>query len=205
MLIIFLTYTNTKGIKGGKIIQTTFTTAKILSLFGLIIFGFLLVKNNFWAQNWKTGFTAMQANVMSTDSDVTSWQPINLNLLLGAIAVSMVGSIFSSDAWNNVTFIAGEIKNPQRNIGLSLFLGTLIVTIIYVSANLMYLYVLPLNHIAFAQNDRVAIAAANAIFGNAGTICNCSYDNGFNIRLQQWFNTCGCTCLLYYGKRWFVF
>ncbi|MBV9963815.1 MAG: amino acid permease [Parafilimonas sp.] len=170
VLIIFLTYTNTKGIKGGKIIQTTFTSAKLISLLGLIIFGFLLVKENFWSANWKTGFTAMHAQTTADTMSVSSWQPIGLGALLGAIAVSMVGSIFSSDAWNNVTFIAGEIKNPQRNIGLSLFLGTLIVTIIYVSANLMYLYTLPLNHIAFAQNDRVAIAAANNIFGSAGTI-----------------------------------
>ncbi len=76
----------------------------------------------------------------------------------------------SSDAWNNVTFIAGEIKNPKRNIGLSLFLGTLIVTIIYVSCNLMYLSVLPLNEIAFAPENRVAVAASQTIFGNAGTI-----------------------------------
>ena len=89
---------------------------------------------------------------------------------LGAIAASMVGSIFSSDAWNNVTFIAGEIKNPKRNIGLSLFLGTLIVTIIYVTANLMYTAVLPLNEIASAEKDRVAVAAADVIFGNAGTV-----------------------------------
>jgi APA family basic amino acid/polyamine antiporter len=89
--------------------------------------------------------------------------------VLGAIAASMVGSIFSSDAWNNVTFIAGEIKNPKRNIGLSLFLGTLIVTIIYVCANLMYTAVLPLNEIAFAREDRVAVAASNSIFGNIGT------------------------------------
>jgi APA family basic amino acid/polyamine antiporter len=82
----------------------------------------------------------------------------------------MVGSIFSSDSWNNVTFIAGEIKNPKRNIGLSLFLGTLIVTIIYITTNLMYLHVLPLQSIAFAENDRVAVTAANAILGNAGTI-----------------------------------
>ncbi|MEO8710573.1 MAG: amino acid permease [Parafilimonas sp.] len=169
-LIIFLTYTNTKGIKGGKIIQTTFTSAKILSLFGLIIFGFLLVKNNFWNQNWQTGFHAMQTHLPDAANSVTTWQPISISVLVGAIAVSMVGSIFSSDAWNNVTFIAGEIKNPQRNIGLSLFLGTLIVTVIYISANLMYLYVLPLDQIAFAQNDRVAIAAANNIFGSAGTI-----------------------------------
>jgi basic amino acid/polyamine antiporter, APA family len=82
----------------------------------------------------------------------------------------MVGSIFSSDAWNNVTFIAGEMKNPKKNIGLSLFLGTLIVTIIYVSANLMYLNVLPLNELAFATDDRVAVAAANKIFPSFGTI-----------------------------------
>jgi APA family basic amino acid/polyamine antiporter len=170
VLIIFLTYTNTKGIKGGKIIQTTFTSAKLLSLLGLIIFGFLLVKNNFWDANWQTGFTAMQVSSNNMQNGVTIWQPISGGILMGAIAVSMVGSIFSSDAWNNVTFIAGEIKNPQRNIGLSLFLGTLIVTIIYISANLMYLYVLPLEHIAFAQNDRVAIAAATNIFGSAGTI-----------------------------------
>jgi APA family basic amino acid/polyamine antiporter len=88
---------------------------------------------------------------------------------LGAIAAAMVGSIFSSDAWNNVTFIAGEIKNPQRNIGLSLFWGTLIVTVIYVAANIMYISVLPLNDVAFAPSDRVAVAAANAIFGNIGT------------------------------------
>jgi APA family basic amino acid/polyamine antiporter len=87
----------------------------------------------------------------------------------GAIAASMVGSIFSSDAWNNVTFIAGEIKNPKRNIGLSLFLGTLIVTVIYVSANIVYTGVLPLHEIATAQKDRVAVAASNVIFGNIGT------------------------------------
>ncbi|MBD0332038.1 MAG: amino acid permease, partial [Chitinophagaceae bacterium] len=77
---------------------------------------------------------------------------------------------FSSDAWNNVTFIAGEIKNPVRNIGLSLFLGTLIVTIIYITTNLMYLNVLPLDGIAFAKNDRVAVVASQQFFGSAGTI-----------------------------------
>jgi basic amino acid/polyamine antiporter, APA family len=87
---------------------------------------------------------------------------------LGAIAASMVGSIFSSDAWNNVTFIAGEVKNPKKNIGLSLFLGTLIVTIIYVAANFMYISVLPLNEVASAPQDRVAVAASTKIFGNIG-------------------------------------
>jgi APA family basic amino acid/polyamine antiporter len=87
----------------------------------------------------------------------------------GAVAAAMVGSIFSSDAWNNVTFIAGEIKQPQKNIGLSLFFGTLLVTLIYVAANLMYLAVLPLDQIANAPSDRVAVAASQVIFGDVGT------------------------------------
>ncbi|RYG03310.1 MAG: amino acid permease [Chitinophagaceae bacterium] len=169
-LIIFLTYSNTKGIKGGKIIQTTFTTAKLISLFGLIIFGFLLVKENFWDANWATGMNSMSFDATKTPGDPSGWTPIDGTVLMGAIAAAMVGSIFSSDSWNNVTFIAGEVRNPQRNIGLSLFLGTLIVTIIYVCANLMYLYVLPLDAIAFAPNDRVAISAAQKIFAEAGAI-----------------------------------
>jgi len=171
-LICFLTYTNSKGVKGGKIIQTTFTTAKLLSLFGLIILGFLLVKQNFWHSNWQTGMEAVQLEKDTTGSFVKggAWHSIGGATLIGAIAAAMVGSIFSSDSWNNVTFIAGEIKNPKKNIGLSLFMGTLIVTIIYISANLMYIYVLPLHDIAFADKDRVAIAASNSIFGSAGSI-----------------------------------
>jgi APA family basic amino acid/polyamine antiporter len=167
-LIIFLTYTNSKGIKGGKIIQTTFTSTKLISLFGLIILGFLVAKQNFWTENWQTGFEATQYS--KSDG---SWNSISGVVLVGAIAAAMSGSIFSSDAWNNVTFIAGEIKNPKRNIGLALFMGTFIVTIIYVAANLMYLYVLPLNgsdSIAFPEGQRVAVAVSNAIFGTAGAI-----------------------------------
>lgn len=171
-LICFLTYTNSKGVEGGKIIQTTFTTAKLLSLFGLITLGFLLAKQSFWHENWQTGLNAVQLEKDATGAFVKggSWSPINGTTLIGAIAAAMVGSIFSSDSWNNVTFIAGEIKNPKRNIGLSLFMGTLTVTIIYISANLMYLYVLPLHDIAFPEGERVAVAASNAIFGPAGSI-----------------------------------
>lgn len=172
-MIVFLTYTNTRGVKGGKIVQSTFTVTKLISLFGLIVFGFLLAKQSFWSENWQTGLSAMQdmgAKDATGALQPTGWQPISGAVLIGAIAAAMVGSIFSSDSWNNVTFIAGEIKNPQRNIGLSLFLGTLIVTLIYITANLMYLHVLPLQSIAFAENDRVAVTAANEIFGNAGTI-----------------------------------
>ena len=162
--IILLTYINTKGVQGGKMIQSTFTITKLASLFGLIGFGFLLAsKASIWDANWAN---AWEMKTIASDNSST---PIFGVAILGAIAASMVGSIFSSDAWNNVTFIAGEIKNPQRNIGLSLFLGTLIVTVIYISANLMYLSVLPLNEIANAPADRVAVAASNVIFGNIGT------------------------------------
>lgn len=169
-IIILLTLINSRGIKEGKFIQTIFTSAKLLALFGLILFGFFLVKESFWSQNMATGFNAMQdAGVDGKGVTPSGWQGIGGAALLGAIAASMTGSIFSSDAWNNVTFIAGEMKNPKRNIGLSLFLGTLIVTIIYVCTNLMYLNVLPLNDIAFCADDRVAVAAANKIFPAFGT------------------------------------
>jgi basic amino acid/polyamine antiporter, APA family len=167
-IIVLLTYINTRGIKEGKFIQTTFTISKLLSLFGLIIFGFLLAKDSFWSANWETGFHAQEVVDRAATAATLSWTDIGGVALMGAIAASMVGSVFSSDAWNNVTFIAGEIRNPKRNIGLSLFLGTLIVSIIYISTNLMYLHVLPLNQIAFPEEDRLAVAAANVIFGNAG-------------------------------------
>lgn len=167
LLIALLTYINSKGIKNGTIIQTVFTSAKLLALFGLIFFGFLLVKHSFWDENWQTGMNAMQFN----KSDVgDKWLPIGGAALVGAVAAYMVGSIFSSDAWNNITFIAGEVKNPKRNIGLALFLGTLIVTVIYIATNLMYVSVLPMHEIAFAENDRVAVTASHVIFGNSGTI-----------------------------------
>lgn len=164
-LIIFLTYINTRGIKSGKLIQTTFTVVKLLSLFGLIVFGFLLAaKGEIWHANWQDAW-----GMKARNADGSVIGGIAGSAILGAIAASMVGSIFSSDAWNNVTFIAGEVRNPKRNIGLSLFLGTLIVTIIYVAANLMYISVLPLNEIASAPQDRVAVSASRAIFGDIGT------------------------------------
>jgi APA family basic amino acid/polyamine antiporter len=166
LVIVFLTWVNTRGVQGGKAIQSTFTVSKLIALFGLIVFGFLLAKNSFWTENWQTGLSSMQD--LGDNGEPTGWKEIGGIALLGAIAASMTGSLFSSDAWNNVTFIAGEIKNPKRNIGLSLFLGTLIVTVLYVTANLMYLYVLPLDGIAFPQADRLAIAAANQIFESGG-------------------------------------
>ncbi|HTI90044.1 MAG TPA: amino acid permease [Puia sp.] len=163
LLIVVLTYINTMGVKEGKLIQTVFTLAKIVALAGLVIFGFLLAaKKGISAANWSTGFALgkLEGGVIVPYLGFAG---------LGAIAGSMVGSLFSSDSWNNVTFIAGEIKQPQRNIGLSLFLGTLIVTAIYVATNLMYINVLPLDAIANAENDRVGVTASLQIFGASGT------------------------------------
>ena len=165
LLIVLLTWINTGGIKSGKVIQTVFTVVKLLSLFGLIIFGFLLAaKTEIWNANWQDAW-----GMKTRNADGSILGGVAGSAVLGAIAASMVGSIFSSDAWNNVTFIAGEVKNPKRNIGLSLFFGTLIVTLIYVAANLMYISVLPLSDIASAPQDRVAVSASKAIFGNIGT------------------------------------
>jgi basic amino acid/polyamine antiporter, APA family len=172
VLIVLLTYINTRGIKSGKLIQTTFTSAKLLSLFGLIIFGFLAAKSSIWDANWQDAWTIKQHSSRTAQAGTVSqdfWTGLTGAAALGAIASAMVGSIFSSDAWNNVTFIAGEVKNPQRNIGLSLFLGTLIVTVIYVSANLMYISVLPLDQLAFAKDNRIALSVSNEIFGAIGT------------------------------------
>jgi basic amino acid/polyamine antiporter, APA family len=163
-VITLLTYINTRGIKNGKLIQTTFTLTKLLSLFGLIIFGLRAFKPEIWTSNW-TDPWHMQS--LAKDG---STQDYTILAALGAIAAAMVGSIFSSDSWNNVTFIAGEIRNPKKNIGLSLFLGTLIVTIIYITTNLVYSGVLPLQEIASAEKDRVAVAASQVIFGNIGTL-----------------------------------
>lgn len=165
-VVLFLTYINTRGVKEAKVIQTSFTVSKLLALFGLILCGFLFVEKSFWSENWATGMISQKA-LLNADGSIT-WESIGGISLLGAIAAAMVGSIFSSDSWNNVTFIAAEIKNPKRNIGLSLFLGTLVVTLIYVAANLMYLNVMPMDQIAKPEEDRLAVAAASVIFGAAG-------------------------------------
>lgn len=163
-LIIFLTYINTRGIKEGKMVQTSFTVIKLLSLFGLIGFGFLMAaKAGIWEANWTNPW-----EMVSRNPEGAVVGGVAGSAILGAISAAMVGSIFSSDAWNNVTFIAGEIKNPQRNIGLSLFLGTLIVTVIYVLANVMYTAVMPLQELASAPQDRVAVVAGTKIFGDMG-------------------------------------
>ena len=166
IIIILLTFINTRGVKSGKLIQNTFTLTKILSLFGLIIFGLIAIKGDVWHANWTD---AWHMHAINKDGSPGTMD-YTIAAALGAVAAAMVGSIFSSDAWNNVTFIAGEMTNPKRNIGLSLFFGTLIVTFIYVMANVVYIGVLPIHDIVTAAKDRVAVAASQQIFGSAGTI-----------------------------------
>jgi basic amino acid/polyamine antiporter, APA family len=168
VLIVLLTFINTKGIEAGKAIQTIFTSTKLLSLFGLIIAGFIAFKWDVWQSNWDNAWTVQ--HLTKDTSGSINMEPLLTGAAFGAMASAMVGSIFSSDAWNNVTFIAGEIKNPKRNIGMSLFLGTLIVTVIYILANVVYLAVVPLNELAFAKDNRVALSASEAIFGSSGTV-----------------------------------
>jgi len=164
--IIFLTYVNSRGVKNSKTLQTFLTIIKILSLLGLIVFGLTLAASSeIWDANWANAWTTQTYKI-----DSSSWFPISGTALITGISAAMVGSLFSSDAWNGVTFIAGEIKNPKRNVGLSLFLGTLIVSIIYVLANVMYLAVVPIQEIATAKSDRVAVVASEYIFGNIGTL-----------------------------------
>lgn len=163
-VIVLLTFINSRGVNSGKTIQTTFTAAKLLSLFGLIIFGLLFLDKDIWQNNWTA---AWKISGLTSTGEHTSYSAI---AAVGAVAIAMVGSIFSSDSWNNVTFIAGEIKNPARNIGLSLALGTIIVTVLYLLTNIMYTGVLSLHDIAYADKDRVAVSAANHIFGTAGTV-----------------------------------
>lgn len=163
-VIVLLTFINNRGVNGGKIIQTSFTVAKLLSLFGLILFGLFFLDTDIWKSNWANMW---KLGNLSADGSISSYSTL---AAFGAIAAAMVGSIFSSDSWHNVTFIAGEIKNPSRNIGLSLALGTIMVTVLYILTNVMYTGVLSLHDIAYADKDRVAVSAANHIFGTAGTI-----------------------------------
>jgi len=163
-IIVLLTYINSRGVNSGKHIQTTFTLTKLLSLFGLIVFGLVFLDKDIWAANWKNAWVLQP---LASNGDLGTYTSI---AAFGAIAAAMVGSIFSSDSWHNVTFIAGEIQNPKRNIGLSLALGTIIVTVLYVLTNIMYTGVLSLHDMAYAEKDRVAVTASHVIFGSSGTM-----------------------------------
>ena len=176
--ILLLTYINTKGVKTGKTIQLIFTSAKLIALFSIIILGLYVgLKTDVLSNNFTHMWDASKT-VLNPDGTITVTKIAGV-ALLGAMGATIINSLFSSDAWNNVTFIAGEIKDPKKNIPRSLFLGTLIVTIIYILANVAYLALLPMqgtpgatdaigNGIMFPPDDRVGAAAANVIMGNIG-------------------------------------
>jgi APA family basic amino acid/polyamine antiporter len=171
LLILFLTWLNTRGIHLGKIIQNTFTSAKTLSLLALIVLGIFVGYNaDVVAANFSTAWTPQGVADIKPDM---SWLPTTAATagafgLLVAFCVAQVGSLFSSDAWNNITFTAGEVKDPKRNIPLSLAAGTMLVIGLYILANIAYLFTLPLDAIKTAADDRVATAALQVIFGSGG-------------------------------------
>jgi basic amino acid/polyamine antiporter, APA family len=178
--IAVLTFINAKGVKLGKFVQNGFTFTKASALILLIILGLLLgvgsasMKINFsdfWSASW----------VHVNDNVISSVEPLSGFGIIIAIVVAMVGSLFSSDAWNNITFTAGEVKEPKRMIPLSLVLGTGIVTILYIAANFSYMFVLPLKGnpqgltafergIQFATSDRVATGAISVFLGDSAAV-----------------------------------
>lgn len=171
-MIVLLTFMNARGIENGKWIQRIFTLTKIGSVALLILLGFTIgFKSDIWSANW--GEAAWQLGTWEEDkvSSAHNFFPDSAPLMLiVAMAMASVGSLFSMDSWNNVTFVAGEMRNPQRNIGLSLLLGTLAVTVIFVGMNLMYTATLSMEDIAFAKDDRVAIAAGRSYLGDTGVL-----------------------------------
>ncbi len=164
LLILLLTWTNTRGLEYGKRVQNVFTTAKIGSLLGLIAVGLILGWNaNAVSANFSAPWTPRGATPVASGLGVDT----ALGLLV-AICVAQVGSLFSADAWNNITFTAGEVRNPGRNVPLSLACGTVLVISLYVLANVAYLVTLRLENIQHAPSDRVASAMLEAIFPKAG-------------------------------------
>ena len=151
-VIVFLTWVNTRGIRTGAVVQNVFTFAKTAALLGLVGFGFVLGRDS---QAVTRNFDHFWQN--------SDWTFTTIRL----IGVAMVGSLFSADAWNNVTFTAGEMRNPKRNLPLSLALGVGIVSLLYLACNFVYLGALPLEAIQNAPQDRVATAVVGKMFGNA--------------------------------------
>lgn len=180
VVVMALSVINIFGIKTGALIQNIFTIAKASALFGLVIIGFAVGRNaqallaNFHGNFWHNAGLGAQHAIQVGVGGPTVWVGT-----LTILAVAQVGSLFSADAWNNVTFTAGEVKNPHRNLPLSLALGTGIVIALYIACNFVYLNVLPLDGAAngvtvlergikFATEDRVGTAAMIQMFGSVG-------------------------------------
>lgn len=171
--IILLTLINLNGIRTGKIIQNIFTFSKLAALFGIIILGLFFVSNQ--------GAFEINSSYFWDAKPAGALESLTGFALIAALGTSMVGSLFSSDAWNNITFTSGEVINPKKTIPKALFIGTLTVTIIYILANIVYLKMLPLRGVVdgstdlargiqFALNDRVGSAAMSQVFGETAAL-----------------------------------
>ncbi len=151
-IIVALTWINCRGLRQGATVQNIFTVAKVGGVFALVIIGF-----------------ALPANKEAVRDNYGTLWPAGFSLgMLAVLGGALVGSLFSSDAWNNVTFTGSEVVNPKRNLPLSLFVGTATVTLLYFATNVMYLRVLPLASIAAAPEDRVGTLAAQSLMGSWG-------------------------------------
>ena len=168
--ILVLTWINTKGIKTGKLVQNIFTFSKVGILLAFIVAGLFFAKD--------TGAIGINSKIFWQTARMENGTLVSLAgfAIIAGIGTSMVGSLFSSDAWNNITFAAGEVVNPRKNIPLSLFLGTLTVTILYLLSNLVYIQVLPLRGtpdgatvfergMQYATDDRLGTASMYGLFG----------------------------------------
>jgi basic amino acid/polyamine antiporter, APA family len=176
--IIFLTWLNTRGLRIGALVQNIFTFAKIFALAGLTLLGFAFATQE--ARN--ANFTDFWRNASFTElNPYCGGQHVLWAKTATLLGLAMVGALFSSSAWTNVTFVGSEVKKPSRNLPLALALGTGIVTLLYVLANVSYLRVLPLvgtadgssvlgRGIQFAAGDRVGSAVAESIFGAGGAV-----------------------------------
>ncbi|HEU0014362.1 MAG TPA: amino acid permease [Longimicrobium sp.] len=164
VIIVLLTWVNLRGLREAKWIQTSFTIAKTGALAALILLGITIGRNaDAIAANFGSLWAGDPAQTVPT-----SFLGITLPIMVTAFGMAMVGSLFSADAWNNVTFAAAEVRRPERNLPLALALGTGLVTVLYVLANVAYLSVLSLAEIKGAPQDRVGTLALQHMFGDVG-------------------------------------
>jgi basic amino acid/polyamine antiporter, APA family len=169
-LIALLTWSNTRGLEVGKIVQNTFTFAKTAALIAVVMIGLSLGWNaksaaltSAWWNSWANGWSPQVAQPGFTVAG-----GLALILLFGK---SMVGPLFAQTAWTNVTFIGSEVRDPGKNLVRALVIGCGIVVILYLLANLAYVAVLPFSEIEHAPQNRVAVAMMNAVFGRPGAMC----------------------------------
>src|SRR5689334_13173482 len=164
-MIALLTFMNTRGLKLGKLVQNVFTTAKTGALIALIVLGIIVgLKSGAGAENF-SHFWTLRGTLQEVGPGLTA--AVAFGLFVG-VCVAQTNSLFSADAWNNITFTAGEVKEPRRNVPLSLALGTILVITLYLLANVAYLAALPWDAIQNAPSDRVASETAKVIFPGAG-------------------------------------